>query len=153
MNWTVTFGVIMILVYIFQRKYLNLLVIKRALGIILFLELFYLIGHYMFDWPFPTPEVVLQIIIVTGLGVALGVTFARIWPMSPKVGFERVIRTLLLVIPAFGLGMGMQVLMQGPRATQGIMFIFALSTWLGSGHLVRKEEKKEDSDSKTSKKK
>ncbi|KKM10990.1 hypothetical protein SY88_10800 [Clostridiales bacterium PH28_bin88] len=112
-------------------------VLRKALGIALFLELFYLVGHYMAGWPFPTPLVVVQIFTVVGLGVALGVVFSRVWPLSPRPGFERVIRTLLLIIPALGLGMGLQVLLQGRQAYQAIYLIFALSTWLGSGHFVR----------------
>lgn len=136
MSWTLLLAVLTIALFLFQ-PYLDARVLRKALGIALFLELFYLVGHYMAGWPFPTPLVVVQIFTVVGLGVALGVVFSRVWPLSPRPGFERVIRTLLLIIPALGLGMGLQVLLQGRQAYQAIYLIFALSTWLGSGHFVR----------------
>jgi len=48
-----------------------------------------------------------------------------------------VLRTALLVIPALGLGIGIQVLLQGPQATQAIYLIFAFAAWFGSGHIMR----------------
>ena len=130
--------------------FIDLRVIRKALGIGLFLELFYIIGNYfttrMADrgetvevWPFPTPLVFFQILITVGLGVALGSVFSRFWPLPPNKGFERIIRTMLIVIPSLGLGVGLQMLLQGPGATQAIYLIFALSAWLGSGHFVRQE--------------
>lgn len=139
MSWTVIFAGITVLLYIFV-PILDLKVVKKALGISLFLQLFYLIGHYMADWPFPTPSIFFQVAVVVGLGVALGVGFAKVWPMAPKPGFERIMRTLLLVIPALGLGIGLQLLLQGNQATQAIYLIFALATWLGSGHFIRRAD-------------
>lgn len=136
---TFFFATILVVLFIFV-PYLNLLVLKKALGISIFLEIFYLIGHYLFHWPFPTPSVILQILVVVGLGVALGVVFARIWPMSPKPGFERIIRTFLLVIPALGIGVGLQLLLQGNEANQAVYLIFAVAAWLGSGHFIRRVE-------------
>lgn len=110
---------------------------RKVLGITLFLELFYLTGHYAAGWPFPTPTVILHLFTVSGLGVALGMLFAKVWPISPQTGIERVLRTALLVIPALGLGIGIQVLLQGPQATQAIYLIFAFAAWFGSGHIMR----------------
>lgn len=136
MIWTIIFAILTLVMYIFL-PHLDLRVVRKALGITLFLELFYLIGHYMSGWPFPGPLVIFQIVIVVFMGAALGVYFSRIWPLSPKPGFERIIRTFLIVIPALGLGVGLQVLLQGNIADQGIFLIFALSAWLGSGHFIR----------------
>ncbi|MCF6094973.1 hypothetical protein L1765_13485 [Microaerobacter geothermalis] len=139
MTWTIILGILAIGIYMFTPM-LDLRVVRKAVGIIFFLELFYIIGYYLMGWPFPTPLVIMQIFIVVGLGVALGVVFSRAWPLSPRPGFERVMRTLLLVIPSLGLGIGLQLLLQGNEATQAIYLMFALSAWLGSGHFVRKEE-------------
>ncbi|GAA0502711.1 hypothetical protein GCM10008986_32910 [Salinibacillus aidingensis] len=130
------FLTILIAFYLFH-PHLNILAVKKVLGITLFVELFYLIGHYMSGWPFPTPVVILQILIVVATGVAIGVLFSRIWPLPDKKGFERIARTLLIMIPALGIGIGMQLLLQGQYATQALYLIFALSAWLGSGHFIR----------------
>ncbi|WP_245830992.1 hypothetical protein [Sediminibacillus massiliensis] len=116
---------------------MGLLTFRKVIGITLFLELFYLIGSYLLDWPFPTPYVLIQLFVVTVWGVVLGIVFSRIWPLPSHKGLERIFRTFLVVIPALGLGMGLQVLLQGAQATQAIYLIFALSAWLGSGHFVR----------------
>lgn len=92
----------------------------------------------MSGWPFPTPKVIMQILVVVGTGIAIGVIFSRIWPLPEKKGFERIARTFLIVVPALGLGIGFQVLLQGQYATQALYLIFALATWLGSGHFIRK---------------
>lgn len=138
MTTTFIFGGLTIALYLLF-KYLDLRVVKKALGIALVLELFYVFGHLLFDWPFPTSLVMIQIIIVVFLGVALGVIFSRYWPIPRKKGFERILRTFLLVVPALGLGIGLQILLQGPLATQGLYLIFAFSSWLGSGHFIKKE--------------
>ncbi|UFJ41499.1 hypothetical protein LOK74_02880 [Brevibacillus humidisoli] len=138
MSWTVVLAALMVIIYI-MVPVLDLRAVRKAVGFSLFLQLFYLVGHYVGGWPFPTPRVIFQIFTVAGLGVALGVVFARIWPLSPRPGFERIIRTFLLVIPALGIGIGLQVLLQGQQATQAIYLMFALTAWLGSGHFVRQE--------------
>lgn len=142
MNWTLILASLTLAIYIFTPM-LDLRVMRKALGIILFLQLFYLVGHYIGDWPFPTPQVIFQIFIAVGLAVGLGVVFSKVWPLPPRPGFERVLRTFLLVIPALGLGIGLQLLLQGNQATHAIYLIFALSAWLGSGHFVRKEKSEE----------
>ncbi len=132
------FGGLTIAIYLLL-PYLDLRVVKKALGITLVLELFYLIGYFLFDWPFPDWKALIQIVIVVFLGMALGVVFSKLWPIPPKKGFERIFRTFLLVTPALGLGIGLQLLLQGSEATQAIYLIFALSSWLGSGHFIREE--------------
>lgn len=111
MSWTLILASITVILY-FSLPYLDGRVLRKALGIAFFLELFYLVGHYLASWPFPTPLVIFQIAITVGLGVALGVVYSKIWPLTSKVGFERIIRTLLIVIPSLGLGIGLQVLLQ-----------------------------------------
>jgi hypothetical protein len=143
MDWTTLLAIITLSLYIFI-PHLNLQSLRKGFSIVLFLQLFYLIGYYLADWPFPTPFILLQIFIAVGLGVALGSTFSKIWLLPPHIGFERVIRTLLLVIPAFGIGIGLQVLLQGVQSTQAIYLIFAISAWLGSGQFVRKDEKEQE---------
>lgn len=124
--------------YFFHPYLKHPAVFKKVVGITLFIEIFYLIGHYMSGWPFPTPKVIMQILVVVGTGIAIGVIFSRIWPLPEKKGFERIARTFLIVVPALGLGIGFQVLLQGQYATQALYLIFALATWLGSGHFIRK---------------
>ncbi|MCF6411705.1 hypothetical protein [Pseudalkalibacillus salsuginis] len=137
---TTFFGILTLGLYMFQ-PYLDLKVMRKALGIALFLELFYLIGHFLAGWPFPTPTVIFQIIIVTALGVALGVIFSRIWPLPRNKGFERIMRTFLIVIPSLGIGVGLQLVLQGNHPTQAIYLMFAFSAWLGSGHFIKNESK------------
>lgn len=148
MNWTLVFGCVAVLVYILS-PWMNLKTVQRAVGITLFLEVFYLLGHYIMDWPFPTPLVLVQLLVVSSLGVALGVCFSKIWPLPLHKGFERIFRTFLIVIPALGLGMGLQVFLQGVQATQAIYLIFALAAWIGSGQFVKMEEEKQAVSNKT----
>ncbi|MBO8155647.1 MAG: hypothetical protein H0Z32_04230 [Bacillaceae bacterium] len=134
---TVVMGLLTLALFILH-PYLNLVVLKKVFGIALFLEIFYLMGSYLSEWPFPTPKIIIQLIIVVALGVALGVVFSKIWPLPEHKGFERIARTILIIIPALGLGVGLQLVLQGQSATQAIYLIFALSAWLGSGHFIRK---------------
>lgn len=140
---TVFLAILTLLIYLLQPS-LGLNTFRKVLGISLFLQLFYIVGHYLAEWPFPDPFVFFQIITVVGMGVALGVIFSRIWPISPELGFERIVRTLLISIPAVGIGMGLQLLLQGPQPTQAIYLIFALAAWLGSNHHVREKVMKEN---------
>lgn len=125
-------------IYIFV-PFIDLRVVRRALGLTLIVDVFYLIGHYLANWPFPDWLVLLQIAVVIFLGTALGVIFAKLWPIPPQKGFERILRTLLIVIPALGIGVVLQLLLQGGTATQAIYIIFALASWLASGYFVRTE--------------
>ncbi|WP_366922927.1 hypothetical protein MFMK1_003408 [Metallumcola ferriviriculae] len=139
MIWTIVFALVLVMLY-WLHPYLSALVIRKAVGIALFLEVFYVIGSLLSEsWPFPTPLATIQILIAVGLGVALGVVFSRVWPLAKKPGFERIVRTLLIFIPSLGLGIGLQMALQGRQPTQAIYLIFALSTWLGSGHFIRKD--------------
>ncbi|WP_156291675.1 hypothetical protein [Oceanobacillus salinisoli] len=138
MTWTIILGGFAVVLYL-VHPWMNIHAFRKVIGITLFLELFYLLGHYIMEWPFPTPIVLLQLLVVSGFGVALGVFFSQLWPLPPQKGFERILRTFLLVIPALGFGMGLQVLLQGAHATQAIYLIFAMAAWLGSGHFIRKE--------------
>lgn len=139
MNWTFTFSVLTLILYILQ-PYLDLRAVRKVLGITLILQIFYLTGHYLAGWPVPTPLIILQICTSVGMGIALGVVFSRVWPISPQPGIERIVRTVLIVIPSLGLGVGLQILLQGNQATQAIYLIFAFSAWLGSGHFIRQEQ-------------
>ncbi|GAW92525.1 hypothetical protein [Calderihabitans maritimus] len=134
--WTLLLAGVTLALY-FLLPDLGLRSLRTVLGFSLFLQVFYLTGHYLANWPFPTPLVFLQIIVVVGLGVGLGVLFSRFWPLPPNPGFERIMRTLILAIPALGLGIGLQLILQGNQATQALYLIFALAAWLGSGRIVR----------------
>ncbi len=136
MEWTILLGALMV-VFFLLHPWLNLIAFRKVIGITLFLEIFYLLGHYIMGWPFPAPIILLQLFVVTGLGVALGIFYSRLWPLPQNKGFERIFRTFLIVVPSLGLGMGLQVFLQGAFATQAIYLIFALSAWLGSGHFVK----------------
>ncbi len=116
---------------------LPLQLVRTALGIALFFFIFYLGGHYLLGWAFPTPRALAHILIVSFGGVLLGWVFSRVWPLPPVVGFERVVRTLLLMVPALGIGIALHVWLQGPAPERALYLIFALAAWLGSGYIVR----------------
>ncbi|MGN8648005.1 hypothetical protein ACTNEO_18220 [Gracilibacillus sp. HCP3S3_G5_1] len=139
MNATLILAGLLVMVYLFH-PWLNLRTFQKVIGITLFFEIFYLTGHYLMKWPFPTPIVLLQFFVVSGFGVGLGVFFSRIWPLPLEKGFERVFRTFLIVIPALGFGMGLQVILQGAHATQAIYLLFAFAAWIGSSRFVREEK-------------
>lgn len=136
MTWTLILAALTVALYL-SLPYLDARVLRKVLGIGIFLELFYIVGYFLMSWPFPTPVTIVQIFIVVALGIALGVVFSKLWPLAPKAGFERVVRMFLLIIPSLGLGIGLQVLLQGNQATQAIYLVFALSAWLGSGHFLK----------------
>lgn len=116
---------------------LPLRLIRTALGVALFFFAFYIGGHYLFGWVFPTPLALAQILITASGGVLLGWAFSRVWPLPPTVGFERVVRTCLLMVPALGIGIALHVWLQGPQPERALYLIFALAAWLGSGYIVR----------------
>ncbi len=116
---------------------LKLKALRAALGVSLLFFVFYIAAHYIWDLPFPTPVDLLKIMITAIAGVGLGVGFSRLWPLPPQPGFERVIRTLLLVIPALGIGIGVQFLLEGFQAQRAFYLIFAFAAWIGSGFIVR----------------
>ncbi len=130
---------------------LGLRLARRVMGLMAFFFSFYLGGHYLLGFSFPTPGVLLQIGTSILLGSLLGLVFSRFWPLPPKAGLERVIRTVLLVIPAVGFGLGLQIALQGPNPTQALYLVFALSAWLSSGLIVRLPEAGQNSPSKPAK--
>ncbi|MCT2537833.1 hypothetical protein NC661_12220 [Aquibacillus koreensis] len=132
-------------ILVWFHPWMGLQTFRKVIGITLFLELFYLIGSYLLDWPFPTPLVLVQLFVVTVWGVVLGIVFSRVWPLPSQKGFERIFRTFMVAVPALGFGMGFQLLLQGAQATQAIYLIFALAAWLGSGHFMRETTAKKGS--------
>lgn len=139
-GWSIILAGATMGIYVLQ-PHLGMRVFRKALGLAFFLQIFYLIGHYLWSWPFPTPSSIVQILIAVGLGIALGAMFSKLWPLPMHKGIERIFRTLLLCIPALGLGIGIQVLLQGNQPTQALYLIFTLAAWIGSGHFVRLEAK------------
>jgi len=115
--------------------------IRLALGVFIGVELFYVIGHWLLGFLLPTPRQILDIFGAVALGTGLGVLFAWFWPLPAQRGYERVVRTLLLVIPAIGIGLALQLVLQGPKAAQALFLVFALAAWLGSGFIVRLPQK------------
>lgn len=87
---------------------------------------FYLLGHYLLGFPFPTPGVLFQIALGAALGLGLGLLYHRIWPLPPP-GLGRVVRLFVLLPPAFVLGMGLVVLFQAQVA---LHFLVPLVAWL-----------------------
>ncbi len=116
---------------------LKLKALQSTLGVSLFFFVFYIAAHYVWDLPFPTPVDLFKILIVAAAGVTLGVAFSRFWPLPPTPGFERIVRTLLLVIPALGVGIGLQLIVEGAEASRAFYLIFASAAWIGSGFIVR----------------
>lgn len=115
-----------------DNRELTLLAVRRAVGISAGLSVFYLAGYYVYDWPFPAPGDVLAIFAVVSLGVALGVGFSFASPLPRETGLPRIIRTGLIVIPALGIGIALQLLIEGPRGDRAYYAMFALAAWLGS---------------------
>lgn len=131
--WTVIFLVLTLSLYLLQPK-LGFSDLRRTLGVSFFIQMFYIVGHYLTEgWPFPTPLEILQIFVVVGLGTGLGSVFSGYWPLPPKIGIERVIRIFILCAPALMLGIGLHVLFQENQPNQALYLVFALAAWLGSG--------------------
>ena len=137
--WSLVFSFLAIVIYILQPNLRQSAQLK-VLGITFFLEIFYLAGYYIYNWPFPNPFIILQLVTVVGLGIALGAIFSLVWPIPSHKGFERVMRTLLISIPALGFGIGLQLLMQGNEPTQALYIIFAFAAWLGSAYNIKVEK-------------
>jgi len=137
--WSLSFSLLAIVIYLLQPK-LRQSALRKVLGITLFLEIFYLMGYYFSDWPFPKPFVILQLVTIVALGISLGAIFSLVWPIPLQKGFERVMRTLLISIPALGFGIGLQLLMQGNEPTQALYIIFAFAAWLGSSYNIKVEK-------------
>ena len=111
--------------------------LRRVVGIYLGVGLFYLLGSPVFGFAVPTPLQMLHLLLAVLLGSGRGVGFAWFCPLPPARGWERVVRTLLLSIPALGLGLTLQLLLQGPQAQQALFLVFALAAWLASGFIAR----------------
>ena len=123
----------------FAPPHLPLRIARTTLGVALFFFIFYIVGSYLLDFPFPTPGDLLQILFVTFSGVLLGVVFSRVWPLPPRPGFERILRLFLLLAPALGIGLALHVMLQGAQGERALYLVFAVAAWLGSGHIVRVE--------------
>lgn len=74
-----------------------------------------------------TPQGVLLCLLLTALGFALGLTYARYWPL-PESSFPRLIRMALLAIPAMGLSLALGLLLR-PDITA---LVLALAAFLGA---------------------
>ncbi|WP_254543690.1 hypothetical protein [Halomarina pelagica] len=114
------------------RRTLALLVVRRTLGVSAFVSLFYVAAYYLWDQPFPTPLDLAVIFLLVLAGTLLGVAFSRAWPLPAERGLPRVIRTVLLAVPALGIGIALQVLLAGAVADRAYYVVFGLSAWLGS---------------------
>lgn len=127
------------------RRELPVLVIRRTLGVALALDVFYLVAALVWDLPPLTAGDVLDILAVVFLGVLLGVGFSYLAPVPERKGLPRVIRTLLLTVPAIGIGIAVQVVLGGPAAERAYFIMFALAAWLGS-LFVREEDEGDEAD-------
>jgi len=127
---------------------LTLRLLRLLVGISAFLFLFYVVGHYLTGWPFPTPLDLLRIASAVMLGGLLGLVFSRFWPLPPKPGFERIFRIFFLLLPALLFGYALQVL---TGANQALSIILPLSAWLGSGLIIRLPEEGHNSPAKPAK--
>lgn len=111
---------------------LVLLAIRRVIGLWAGLSVFYLAGYYLLGYPFPGPADVLAILVVVALGVPLGVGFSFTSPLPHETGLPRIIRTALIVVPALGIGIALQLIIAGPQGERAYYAMFALAAWLGS---------------------
>lgn len=106
--------------------------IRRALGVSILLFAFYLVLYAMGSYRFLTPKDILTILGVVFAGTWLGIGFSALSPFPDDPGFPRAVRTVLLVIPAIGIGIALQLIIEGPRPDMAVYGIFALGAWLGS---------------------
>ena len=127
-----------------DNRDLALLAFRRVVGIWAGLSIFYLAGYYVFGWPFPDPGGLMAILLVVALGVPLGVAFSFASPLPRETGLSRIIRTGLIVIPAIGIGIALQLLVGGPQAERAYYAMFALAAWLGSTFITEGETEAED---------
>lgn len=74
-----------------------------------------------------SPGGVLGCLGMTAVGFALGVTYARYWPL-PQGAFQRLIRMALLAIPAVGLALALGLLLRPDISA----LVLALSAFLGA---------------------
>lgn len=127
---------------------LTLRLLRLLVGISAFLFLFYVVGHYLTGWPFPTPFDLLRIASAVVLGGLLGLIFSRFWPLPPTPGLERIFRIFFMLLPALLFGYALQVF---SGANQALSIILPLSAWLSSGLIVRLPEEGQNSPAKATK--
>ena len=123
---------------------LALLAVRRVIGLWAGLSVFYLAGYYFLGYPFPTPRDVLAILVVLALGVVLGIAFSFASPLPRETGMPRMIRTALIAIPALGIGIALQLLIEGPQGDRAYYAMFALAAWLGSTFITEDETDEEE---------
>lgn len=111
---------------------LVILSVRRTLGVALFLDLFYVAATHVWGLPALEAADVLAILVVVFLGVWLGIGFSFVAPLPAEKGTPRVVRTLLLTVPAIGIGVAIQLLVEGPQGDRAFHVMFALAAWLGS---------------------
>lgn len=111
---------------------LVLLSFRRALGVSAFLMVVYVTLALLTDYPMLGPEDAATILGVVTFGTALGVAFSFVAPLPADMGLARVIRTTLLLVPALGIGVALQIFLKGAQSNMAIYAIFALAAWLGS---------------------
>lgn len=100
--------------------------LRFYLKALVFLFGFYLSGHFLLGFPFPTPVTLLHIALGTLVGMGLGRLYHRIWPL-PELGLGRVVRMFILMPPAFVLGIGLMILLQSQVA---LHLLIPLIAWL-----------------------
>lgn len=118
---------------------LVILSIRRALGVSIVLFVFYLALHSFGRYRFLTPGDIVTILGLVFAGTWLGIGFSALSPFPEEHGFPRVVRTTLLAIPALGIGVAIQIFLEGTRSDMAIYAIFALAAWLGST-FIREDE-------------
>lgn len=129
-----------------EPRELVLLSIRRAFGVSFLLYLVYLGLYYFGDYPFLTPTDIITILALVLAGTGFGVAFSFLSPLPAERGLPRVIRTVLLTIPALGIGVALQIFIAGARSDMAIYAIFALAAWLGSTFIREEEGESGDSD-------
>lgn len=120
------------------------LAVRRVIGLWAGLSVFYLVGYYFLGYPFPTPRDVLAILVVVALGVVLGVAFSFASPLPRETGMPRMVRTALIAVPALGIGIALQLLIEGPQGDRAYYAMFALAAWLGSTFVTEDETEDEE---------
>lgn len=125
---------------------LTVRLLRLLVGISAFLFLFYVVGHYLTGWPFPTPFDLLRIASAVMLGGLLGLIFSRFWPLPPTPGLERIFRIFFMLLPALLFGYALQVF---SGANQALSIILPLSAWLSSGLIIRLPEEGQNSPAKS----
>lgn len=109
---------------------MRLLSLRFYLGSLSFLFAFYLLGHYLLGFPFPTPKTLGHLALGVGTGMILGSLYHRLWPLPPP-GLGRVVRLFVLLPPAFMLGIGLMLLLQAQVA---LHLLVPLLAWLTPAH-------------------